>query len=198
MVGSRKIIIGILLVIASAFWVWNTFNRNNTSETIVQKEEVIIEKAVVDSVFVVEKDTIVVPPPVVRRVREEEEIIIPAPPPPPPIVEPPYIPCTIIICFVEQRSQFPGGKRGLHQFLEENIRYPYAAHSQGVQGRVIVSFVIERDGSVVDVRALRGDPLLVGEAVRLVSSMPKWSPANQFGENRRQRFVLPITFRLYE
>jgi protein TonB len=95
---------------------------------------------------------------------------------------------------VEQQPSFPGDLNG---FLSSNIKYPVVAQENGVQGRVVVQFVVERDGSITDVRVVRSvDPSLDKEAVRLVKSMPKWIPGKQNGQAVRVRFTLPVNFRL--
>lgn len=98
---------------------------------------------------------------------------------------------------VEQMPTFPGGTTALMQYLSRNIKYPPVAEENGIQGRVICQFVVERDGSVSDVRIAKGiDPSLDKEAVRVVSSMPKWIPGKQNGQTVRVKFTLPVTFRL--
>ena len=97
----------------------------------------------------------------------------------------------------EENASFPGGEAARLKWIEENLRYPSACQEQGVQGRVTVSFVVERDGSIVDVQVLRSpNEHLSEEAVRVVKLMPKWEPAKQGNRAVRSRFNLPITFRL--
>ena len=92
---------------------------------------------------------------------------------------------------------FPGGPAALMKFLSENIKYPVVAQENGVQGRVVVAFVVERDGSITDVHIARGvDPSLDKEAVRVVKSMPKWTPGKQNGSAVRVKFNVPVAFRL--
>ena len=98
---------------------------------------------------------------------------------------------------VEESAQFPGGDEACLKWLSEHIKYPSICREQGVQGRVIVSFVVNKDGSIVDVKALRSpDENLAKEAERLVKIMPKWKPARQGNKTMRSRFQLPIQFRL--
>ena len=98
---------------------------------------------------------------------------------------------------VEQMPQFPGGDAELMKFLSKNIKYPTIAQENGTQGRVIIQFVVERDGSITDVRVARGvDPYLDKEAVRVVKSMPKWIPGKQNGKAVRVKFTVPVMFRL--
>ena len=98
---------------------------------------------------------------------------------------------------VEQQPLFPGGQSALMQFLHDNIKYPVVAQENGVQGRVTVQFVVEKDGSITDVHVLRGvDPSLNKEAVRVVKSMPRWTPGKQNGTTVRVNYRLPVLFRL--
>ena len=98
---------------------------------------------------------------------------------------------------VEQMPSFPGGPAALMKFLHDNIKYPVVAQENGVQGRVVVAFVVERDGSITDVHIARGvDPSLDKEAVRVVKSMPKWTPGKQNGSAVRVKFNVPVAFRL--
>ncbi len=98
---------------------------------------------------------------------------------------------------VEENASFPGGDAAYMKWLSDNIKYPSICQEQGVQGRVIVSFVVNRDGSIVDVKVVRSpDEHLSAEAVRVVKMMPKWEPAKQGNKTVRSRFNLPIMFRL--
>ena len=98
---------------------------------------------------------------------------------------------------VEEQPMFPGGMEAMMKFLQENIKYPAQAQSNGVQGRVIVQFVVNKDGSVSNDTVVRSvDPLLDAEALRVVRAMPNWIPGKQKGEPVRVRFTLPVTFRL--
>ena len=98
---------------------------------------------------------------------------------------------------VEENAQFPGGEDACFKWLSEHIKYPSIAQEKGVQGRVIVNFVVNRDGSIVDVKTLRSpDESLSKEAERVVKMMPKWKPARQGNKTVRSRFTLPVMFRL--
>ncbi|MBR6171499.1 MAG: energy transducer TonB [Bacteroidaceae bacterium] len=98
---------------------------------------------------------------------------------------------------VEENAQFPGGDEACMKWLQEHIKYPQICIEQSVQGRVQVSFVVNRDGSIVDVKVLRSpDPNLSKEAERVVKMMPKWKPAKQNNKTVRSRFNLPVNFRL--
>lgn len=98
---------------------------------------------------------------------------------------------------VEQQPQFPGGMGALNQWLGSNIKYPAMAAENGIEGRVIVQFVVERDGSVSGVHVVRGvDSSLDREATRVVAQMPKWIPGKQNGSAVRVKYTVPVTFRL--
>lgn len=102
-----------------------------------------------------------------------------------------------IFMVVESMPAFPGGEQALNKYLYENIKYPQMAKESGIQGRVFVTFVVEKNGEVTDVRILRG----IGggcdeEAIRVVENMPKWTPGKQRGKPVRVQFNLPIKFTL--
>ena len=98
---------------------------------------------------------------------------------------------------VEEQPSFPGGPSALMQWLRDNIKYPVIAAENGIEGRVIVQFVVSKTGSISDVRVARGvDPSLDKEAVRVVSSMPNWTPGKQNGTSVNVRYTLPVTFKL--
>ena len=98
---------------------------------------------------------------------------------------------------VEQMPQFPGGPAALMQFLSQNVKYPVEAHKAGVQGRVIATFVVEKDGSITEACIARSiHPSLDAEALRVIGSMPNWMPGMQNGEPVRVKYTVPITFKL--
>ena len=98
---------------------------------------------------------------------------------------------------VEQMPSYPGGMGALMQYLSSNIKYPAIAEENGIQGRVICTFVVERDGSITDVKIAKSvDPSLDKEAMRVVSKMPRWIPGKQNGSAVRVKCTLPVTFRL--
>lgn len=102
-----------------------------------------------------------------------------------------------IFTVVEKQPEFPGGTAELFKYLSKAIKYPVIAQENGIQGRVVCSFVVNRDGSIVDIQVMRGvDPSLDKEAVRVISEMPKWKPGEQRGKPVRVRFILPVQFRL--
>ncbi len=135
------------------------------------------------------------PAPSTTTVTEEAVVVdksaIPATPPAPIVEE---IEDDRILDAPEESAEFPGD---IYAWLAKNIKYPSICEKQGVQGRVSVQFVINRDGSIVDVTVLRSpDDNLSKEAERVVKSMPKWKPARQGGRPVRMRYVLPVMFRL--
>ena len=98
---------------------------------------------------------------------------------------------------VEENAQFPGGDEACYKWLYDNITYPAIAQEQGIQGRVFVRFVVNKDGSIVDVEVTRSpDPSLSKEAERVIKMMPKWRPARQGNKPVRSRFNLPVMFKL--
>ena len=100
---------------------------------------------------------------------------------------------------VDEPPSFPGGDAAQIAFLSNNLRYPAVAMEQGIQGRVVTQFVVDKDGSITDVKVVRSlDPMLDKEAVRLVKSMPKWTPGKLNGSPVRVKYILPLSFRLEE
>jgi protein TonB len=121
---------------------------------------------------------VVIAPPVEAPVEEEEE--------------------EVIFMVVESMPEFPGGQQALFKYLAENVKYPVIAQENGIQGRVICQFVVNKDGSIVDVVAVRssGEASLDKEAIRVISSMPKWKPGKQRGKPVRVKYTVPVNFRL--
>ena len=98
---------------------------------------------------------------------------------------------------VEQMPTFKGGDAALMKYLSENIKYPEAAEKAGEQGRVVVSFTVEKDGAVADVKVARSvTPTLDAEAVRVIKAMPKWVPGKQDDQLVRVRYNVPVSFKL--
>ena len=97
----------------------------------------------------------------------------------------------------EEMPEFPGGPQALMKYLSENVCYPKSAFDANVQGRVIVQFVVDKDGTIRDAKIVRSvDPALDAEAQRVIYAMPKWNPGRQNGEAIAMKYTLPITFRL--
>lgn len=136
-----------------------------------------------------------------KKQQQKESPTPPPVPPPPPSAElqNPQESDTPIFTVVEQMPQFPGGEEARMKYLMENIKYPEEAKKKGIQGRVFVTFVVEKDGKISAVKVLRG----IGggcdeEAVRVISNMPDWTPGKQRGEAVRVQFNTPIHFALGE
>lgn len=159
----------------------------------VQQPEQQIEAALPDDFRVVDNDTKVAE---ISFVSAEEDR--PLPPPAPAAPAPVEEETEEIFEIVEEAPEFPdGGMEGLNKYLSKSIKYPDIAADAGIQGRVIVQFVVERDGSPSDVKVVRGvDPALDKEAERVVKAMPKWKPGKQRGKAVRTKFTLPVQFRL--
>lgn len=98
---------------------------------------------------------------------------------------------------VEDMPAFPGGMEAMIQFISSNIKYPADAKKQKVDGRVLVNFVVEKDGSITEVKVIKpAFPSLDAEAIRVVKAMPKWKPGYQRGKAVRVQFTMPINFSL--
>ena len=101
----------------------------------------------------------------------------------------------VVYDMVEQAPQFPGGLSALVQYLMDNVRYPDIAKENGIQGRVLVRFVLDETGQVTDPKVVRGiDPSLDAEAIRLVKAMPRWTPGRKDGKPVAVRYLLPVAF----
>ena len=121
---------------------------------------------------------VAIAPPVEAPVEEEEE--------------------EVIFVVVESMPEFPGGQQAMMKYVAENIKYPVIAQENGIQGRVICQFVVEKDGKVSDIQVVRssGEASLDKEAVRVINSMPKWKPGKQRGKPVRVKYTVPVNFRL--
>ena len=98
---------------------------------------------------------------------------------------------------VEEDPSFPGGEKKLYEFLSKNLRYPEMAKENGIQGKVFIQFVVSKDGSIKDVRVVKGiHNTLDKEAFRVVNKMPKWKPGKQQGKVVNTKFTIPIKFKL--
>ena len=98
---------------------------------------------------------------------------------------------------VEKMPEYPGGIEAFMKFLSENVRYPEAASKAGIQGRVLVNFIVEKDGSISNIHVIQNvNEYLDAEAVRVVGAMPKWTPGMQEGKAVRVKYAVPISFRL--
>ena len=98
---------------------------------------------------------------------------------------------------VDQMPEFPGGMEALEAFIKDNIHYPDSAKNNNMQGRVLVSFVVNKDGSIADPVVIRSaDHIFDNEAITVIRSMPNWIPGKLHGETVRVQFTVPVTFRL--
>ena len=166
---------------------------------VIKKDELVKEENQVkqmdkldDKVAVGTEDKEGVKDRTVEAVRSEIAV---AAPPPPPAPKPEV--ATKVFDVVEEMPSFPGGNGALMSYLNSNVKYPVVAQENGVQGRVIISFVVERDGSISDVKVARSvDPSLDREAQRVVKSMPRWTPGKQNGQTVRVKYTVPVVFRL--
>ena len=104
----------------------------------------------------------------------------------------------VVFVVVETMPEFPGGQQALFKYLSDNVKYPVIAQENGIQGRVICQFVVNKDGKIVDVEVVRsgGDPSLDKEAIRVIKSMPPWKPGKQRGKAVRVKYTVPVNFRL--
>lgn len=117
---------------------------------------------------------------------------IDAPPPPPPVEEETYD-----LAAVQEQPDFPGGMAQMYAYLKKTTKYPDMEFEAGIQGKVYVEFVVDKDGSVEEVKIKRGvSPGLDKEALRAVKSMPKWSPGKMNGKAVKCRFTIPVDFKL--
>jgi len=100
---------------------------------------------------------------------------------------------------VEKMPEFPGGQQAMNRYLSEDLRYPVIAQENGIQGRAICQYVVNKDGSISDVKIVRsaGDPSLDKEAIRLIKAMPKWNPGKQNGKPVRVQCTTQVKFSLY-
>ena len=126
--------------------------------------------------------------------QEEVEIVEEAPPAPEPE---PEVKQEEVLNFVEKKAEYPGGTSSLYQFLADNLKYPKIARENQIEGRVILQFIVEKDGGITNIQVLRDIGGGCGEeAVRVISNMPNWEPAIQNDIVVRSRFTLPVRFKL--
>ena len=115
----------------------------------------------------------------------------------PPVVETEVVDEDVIVDVAEIMPEFPGGSAELLKYLSSHIKYPTMSQEMGSQGRVIVQFVVDKDGSITSPTVVRGvDAYLDKEAIRVISSMPKWRPGVQNGKKVRVKYTVPVVFRL--
>lgn len=148
---------------------------------VVEVINIVEDDVIVESVDINTEDDknkeVVIQAPVSAPIQEEED--------------------QVVFQVVETMPSFPGGDQALFKFLGENVKYPVIAQENGIQGRVICQFVVNKDGSIVDVEVVRPvDPSLDKEAIRVIKAMPNWSPGKQRGKSVRVKYTLPVNFKL--
>lgn len=117
--------------------------------------------------------------------------------PAPAAPQPPVVNEEHVFEVTETMPEFPGGNAEMMKYLKKHTKYPVVAEEKGVEGKVIVQFVVNRDGSIVEPTVVKSvDPSLDKEAIRVVSSMPKWKPGVQGGKIVRTKYTLPVLFEL--
>lgn len=212
---TTNLLIGAILTLAVLFigFEWSERDMKVTTDTGIQ--EVVFEEEIIP-ITEQEQPKQAPPPPEAPKVEEVLEIMdndseveestIQASDDTQAAVEVKYTPVEVeeeeveeqqIFQVVEEMPEFPGGMGECMKFLSKNIKYPTISQENGVQGRVIVQFVVNRDGSIVDPVVARGvDPYLDKEALRVISMMPKWKPGKQRGKAVRVKYTVPVMFRL--
>ncbi len=213
---ATAILMGVVLAISILFFAFEWTSGTRKLDKSIIPQDVIAEEEIE---ITRREETPPPPPPPPPKIEEPEEInvvdekvetkmdirteddqsqrqqeVYTPPPPPKPIVDEE---AEKIFEVVEHAPEFPGGYTAMMKFLNDNIQYPVIAAENGIQGRVVCQFVVERDGSITDVVVARGEDVnLDKEAVRVIKSMPRWTPGKQRGKPVRVRFTLPVLFRL--
>ena len=213
---STWLLVGYVIVLAFMFVAFEWTKRDVKIDTSQAVTDVVFEEEI--EIPITEQPEVVAPPPpeapsiaetltIVEDDADVEETTIASSEETGQAVEIKYVPVAVeeeepeeqtIFEVVEQMPEFPdGGMAGLMQFLSKNIKYPTIAQENGTQGRVTVQFVVNKDGSIVDAKVLRGvDPYLDKEALRVIGTMPKWKPGMQRGKPVRVKYTVPVMFRL--
>lgn len=208
------LLLGYVIILAFMFVAFEWTERDRVIDTSQAVTDLVFEDEMVP---VTMPEEIVAPPPpetpavaevleVVEDDADVQETVIASSEETGERVEVKYVPVEVveeepeentIFEVVENMPEFPGGQAALMQFLSKNIKYPTIAQENGTQGRVIVQFVVNRDGSVVDPVVVRSvDPYLDREALRVIQTMPKWKPGMQRGKPVRVKYTVPVMFRL--
>ncbi len=211
---STWLLIGYVVVLAFMFVAFEWSQRDITIDTSQALSDVVFEEEIIPITETPEQAA--PPPPEVPKVAdvleivddqaEVEETVVANTEDLGQKVEVKYVPVQVveeepeeqeIFDVVENMPEFPGGMGALMQYLSKNIKYPTIAQENGTQGRVIVQFVVNKDGSIVDPKVVRSvDPYLDKEAVRVISTMPKWKPGMQRNKPVRVKYTVPVMFRL--
>jgi len=212
---STSLLIGYVLALAVMFiaFEWSERDKKVTTDTGIA--ELLFEEEIIP---ITEQEQKQAPPPppeapkaeeiinIVENDAEVEESTIQASDETDKAVEVKYVPVEVeeeeveeqqIFQVVEEMPEFPGGMAECMKFLSKNIKYPPISAENGIQGRVIVQFVVNQDGSIVDPVVVRGvDSHLDKEALRVIQMMPKWKPGKQRGKAVRVKYTVPVMFRL--
>ena len=212
---STSLLIGYILALAVMFiaFEWSERDKKVTTDTGIA--ELLFEEEIIP---ITEQEQKQAPPPppeapkaeeiiqIVENDAEVEESTIQASDETDKAVEVKYVPVEVeeeeveeqqIFQVVEEMPEFPGGMAECMKFLSKNIKYPPSSAENGIQGRVIVQFVVNQDGSIVDPVVVRGvDSHLDKEALRVIQMMPKWKPGKQRGKAVRVKYTVPVMFRL--
>ena len=211
---STWLLIGYVVVLAFMFVAFEWTQRDVKIDTSQAVADVVFEEEIIPITETPEQAT--PPPPEAPKVAELLEIVDDQADieesttilneDNTPKVEVKYVPVQVveeepeeqtIFEVVENMPDFPGGQAALMQYLAKNIKYPTIAQENGTQGRVIVQFVVNKDGSIVDAKVVRSvDPYLDKEALRVINTMPKWKPGMQKGQAVAVKYTLPVMFRL--
>ena len=212
---TTNLLIGAILTLAVLFIGFEWSERDKKVVTDTGIEEVVFEEEIIP-ITEQEQPKQAPPPPeapkaeevlnIIENDSQVEESTVQASDDTQAAVEVKYTPVEVeeeevdeqqIFQVVEENPEFPGGMKECMKFLSNNIKYPQISQENGVQGRVIVQFVVNADGTIVDPVVVRGvDPYLDKEALRVIKLMPKWKPGKQRGKAVRVRYTQPVLFRL--
>ena len=201
---STWLLIGYVFILALMFvaFEWTDRDKQVTTETGIT--DVVFEEEIIPITEQEQKQA--PPPPEAPKVEEVLQIVENDAEETGQAVEVKYVPVEVeeeepeeqqIFQVVEEMPEFPGGMAECLKFLGKNIKYPTISQENGVQGKVIVQFVVNKDGSIVDPVVVRSvDPYLDKEALRVIKTMPKWKPGKQRGKAVRVKYTVPVTFKL--
>jgi protein TonB len=210
---STWMLIGYVIVLAFMFVAFEWTERDKVIDTSQALVDVVFEEEIIP--LTQQPENIPPPPPEAPSMAEAlqiveddanvEQTVIASTEDLGEKVEVKYVPVVVeeepeeqtIFEVVENMPEFPGGYAALLQFLSKSIKYPTIAQENGTQGKVIIQFVVNKDGTVVDPVVIRSvDPYLDKEALRVIAQMPKWKPGMQRGKAVRVKFTVPVSFRL--
>lgn len=213
---STGLLIGFVLILAAMFVAFEWTERDKQVTTDTGMKKVLFEEEMIPITEQPEEQKPVAPPPEAPKMEEVLQIAendadvvesdISSSEDDNKAVEIKYVPVEVeeeepeeqqIFQVVEEMPEFPGGMAECLKFISKNIKYPTIAQENGIQGRVIIQFVVNQDGSIVDPVVMRTvDPYLDKEALRVIKMMPKWKPGKQRGKAVRVKYTVPVTFKL--